>query len=260
MSEFPTIQQPELSLRDPVLRFQEAVGIGLPEYADMDRSKYDSYDPTQDTSDQGQLLYFYTEKGRERTDPRLIFIFRPKGFVLNYYNSLEPASPYTIRNVNNSLYGQEQRLWANDEAELAVEKAQIHMQGIDPNRSSFRDQLAEYFPGEDRFVTMGERMDAYQEYVSQAPSFKHQVQRQIVASISSTIWNTWKENPQKVQELVVERIKQNPSYKTFHGIEYPSNHVIDQIHAGTEMGHTVVMRELMMIESYERLLKDRRLL
>lgn len=224
----------------------------LPEYSQIDRAEYDAYAQEEDTNDRGQILYFYPSDERGRDVPQMLFIFRPTGFVLNYYNTPEPSHPSRIRNKGNSIYGRRQNKWQLEETEYALERARIHMEGIDYEDDEFRSQLAGW-SADDAFVTMGERLDALH------PGNTKKIKKPW-GKTKYTIWDVYDADPAKATELAVRNIEHGSEYVGLDGVSRPVEEVVREIREGTVTGQKAVLREMYKIESYERLLKDRRLL
>jgi hypothetical protein len=228
----------------------------LPEYSQIDRSEYDAYVRENDVNDRGQILFFYPSAERRKDAPQILFIFRPTGFVLNYYNTPEPSdpNPNRIRNRGNSLYGRRQNKWQLEETEYALERARIHMEGIDYMTDEFRSQLAGWNADKDVFVTMGERLDALN------PQNKKGKRKSPWEKTAYTIWDVYEKEPNKATELAIRNIERGGEYVGLDGSARPIEEVVREIREGTVSGQKAVLREMYKIESYERLLKDRSLL
>lgn len=239
--------------------FDAKVKRVFPAYSDMNRAEFDSYEPAKDKTGRGRLLWFYTEQGHKEKDPKMVFIFKQDGFVVNYYNATEPINPYTLRNKDDSMFGPWEKRWQMDQVDLALEKAKIHMEGVQHTSEVFRSQLAEWSDEKQRFLTIGERLDERERYVTELKSFKKQQQRKWQVS-RKTIWDLLKTHPDKADALALKRISAMPIYLTFDGTQLSSEEIAQNIKEGTDLGQQIVLRELNKIEAYERLLKDHGLL
>lgn len=243
-----------------VFSVQNRIRTGLPQFTSIDRGEFDAYDRSKDTRDRGQVLTFFMDQERAAGSPSLMFIFRGPNFTLNYYNSPEPTTSYSHRHENNSLYGRRQKSWTIEELDYALERAQIHMQGIEIESGEFQNQLVGWHEKEQRFMTMQERLNLRDEYVKAEEPFKKRMRREWQLSILDTVWNIYDKTPERAKELAIARIMTNPTYTTFQGAQLPSEEVIKQIKENAASGEQAVLREMYKIESYERLLKDHNLL
>lgn len=221
-----------------------------------DRSEYDTYDPNKDENNRGRLLIFTGEQSDNSDGPKVMYIFKPSGFVINYYNSPEPEKPYTIRNVGNSLYGPKERRWREDEVDLALEKAKIHMDGIDHTSEEFLNQPVGWSDVEQRFLTMGEIMASWERYKNEPKSFKEK-NRRMQTTLHKSVFQLLEEAPEKAKELAIARISKDPTYTDFDGQTSPTKAIVEHITQDDAAGKKAVLREMNRIEAQQTLLRDR---
>ncbi len=249
------------SLENHVVRnVSELTQRVLPEYSRIDRSRYDSYDLSQDNYYKtGKILTLRTEQGATPSDPYMEFVFRLRegavAFNINYYNSSEPSHPYSIRNAGNAVFGPKDRMWKMDEVDFALQKAQIHMRGVDLNDPDFRNHPAGWFEG--RPITFGERLDAKEQYSSARKASEKQAIQPFYDAAMVEVWDYVEHTPEVATNIAVVSVAQHPTY-TFEGKEYTTEEIADQIQQGSELGKQVMLKELYHIEAYERLLYDHR--
>lgn len=233
------------------------------QYPVINREWFDNYDPGADTTDRGKILMFLDKDIPTPEDfdkaQSLLFIYRPQGFVINYYNSPEPqdVSPQAkiVRNKNNSLYGPLQHRWTNEELDYALQKAHIHMTGIDIHDPHILQQAAGWHDGKP--ITLGQRMQLYEDY-KMAGKKKPQHLKNILTSTKSVFAFT-SQNPEAAQALALSRITQDP-YILPSGQMYSQESAIAHIQQQTSLGQEIVSGELYRVEAVESLLKNHGLL
>lgn len=130
------------------------------------------------------------------------------------------------------------------------------MQGLNPDDPSFREQYAGWSEHDQRFVTFGQMLSHQEEY--KAASRKHKsTMRRPWNNLSYSVFDLLKseETQPRAQELVVQRVLQNPQYTALNGYTYSSKQIANHIHQGTEIGRITQERELHRVKACEDLLK-----
>lgn len=259
MDETPEIGK-EIEDEAVVHNFQLEVARVFPQYSEVDRTGFDAYEKVKDVNGRGKILRFDTSETRSETSPNIRFIFRESGFVVNYKNSPEPDSPFTHRNKDDSIYGPNEQRWKLDEIDLALEAAKIHMEGVDTFSPQFRDQPVRWSEEEQRFVTMGERLDDYKNFQAKTTSFKKQVAEEWERKAHyQTVWNLLAADPVKAQELAALRISKEQKYAV-RGIEYSPVEMEEHMSAGDPVWVRAVIQELNRIDAQEFLFRIRNML
>lgn len=238
-----------------ITEIEAKVRMTFPFLSNTDRSEYDSYDPAMDTLSVGQLLRFSGERSDPK-NPTATFIFRPNGFVINYSNAPESETPNIIRNTGNSIYGPMERRWREDEVDLALEKAKIHMDGIDHTSEEFLNQPVGWSDVEQRFLTMGEIMASWERYKNEPKSFKEKTRR-MQTTLHKSVFQLLEEAPEKAKELAIARISKDPTYTDFDGQTSPTKAIVEHITQDDAIGKKAVLREMNRIEVQQTLLRDR---
>lgn len=121
----------------------EQMRVHFPEFPDMDRGEYDAYNPEEDKLERGQILKFFSEKGRMTENPQVWFIYLDKkgGFVITYYNTSPlkdaPNSGYN----GDSVAGPQDERWKDSQIDLALMKARIRYEGIDTSDQKLLERV-----------------------------------------------------------------------------------------------------------------------
>lgn len=271
------VNNPENLEREAFIHNLEAgVRRVFPEFSVMDRKEHDTYDPANDPNERGPIIKFYTQRGQGPEDPILYVVPWPKGYGVTTANWPNPPEIRPIQNPNSDsvhghIVGMTQTMWQPGDIDLALEKTKIRYEGIDPNSEEFLNQLAGWSEEEQRFLTMRDRMARSKEYMSKLRKKQNELKKQkgkkygTVANAQRElspefVWDLYERNPDKARELVLQRIAAAGNYQTSDGRIVSSAAVCEEIRQGTVTGRKELERELNVIESYESLLWDERLL
>lgn len=241
---------PNVESAAQLFEIQKYIRRHLPQFTQSNSDEFLTYNPSEDKLGRGQILWFYTENGREKTDPSLAFIFRPTGFVVNYYNSPDPEGAPRLRNKNNSLYGPFEKRFKPDELPFAIEKTLIHMNGFVKGDPEVMGQFVD-IDGETgdplTLTQVIERRQKELEGKSMAEQFSH----------LPPLDNAWALPTDQQSELAIRRISSKEHYTTFEGITRQTSDVIGEIKNGDE---GPVLRELHLISAYTTLMRDQGIL
>lgn len=240
----------------------EQVLKAFPEYEEADLSVYDSrrLEDQSAWDSHGKNLIFFAkpqtgtvEYVATRPAPKIEVIFRPEGFAINYSNSSEPAQPYSIRNPSNSVFGPKERSWTTASLDFALEKAKIHMQGVDLQDPAFRNQPAGWFEGAS--LTFGDRLDAAEKYKATKKDSEKLQQQSLHDAAMVEVWDYVEHTPEVARNIATLSAGKHQTYM-LAGKEYPVAEIVEEIQEGTELGQDAMLQELYKIEAYEQLLYD----
>lgn len=238
-------------MEDLASQVERKVVTVFPDYSIVDREEFDATQLTESNMARGKILKFYTEVGQTEQDPRIWFIYRTTGLHLNYYDA-KPTNPKPVRNVSDSLYGKLEDNWDPEKFQLALDKAKIHMYGVDPADPAFRSLPVTW--DNDRFVTMGEKLDESDFLINGKKSAERDRRRKQFKAMKN-VWSLSEENPEKAKELAILRISAKDTYEDLDGAFHSSAEIVEAIESGI-WGMSYVIREMNIIESEESLLGD----
>lgn len=232
------VEKQEGSSAEILALVKESAGIMFPQFTDFDPSEFENYDEAADVNKRGKVVSLYTEEGRAEESPRIQFIFRTDNtFVLNFYNSSEPNTPYTHRNITDSSYAPGERRWRADEAMLALGKIKIKTEGIDINDPKFLGQYVGWNEAEERFITMKEIID------QSANAKKLKKKLRIIDALT----------PEKAALLASERIRQSDTGE----LSVFATQSVDHINLKDDIGNNLISIELNKIDAQLCLLGDK---
>jgi hypothetical protein len=234
----------------------------FPDYSVVDRSEFDGYVRVEDPGNRGRIIKFHTSEGTENGKPAIWFVFHDEVFDNISLYDLKPATDAPIWGPIAQAYGPiwgrgGSRTWRNEAMDLAIDKAKIFTEGVDPQDPAFRVQLAGW-DTEGNFITMGYKVDQQVQYKGMKSS---PAKKGLLADMKrvNKVWNLFESDPDRAKELVMRRIEISPAY-VIGGREYPQDLIGQFIRTDAPLGAVAVMQELNRIDSITELLKNHGLL
>ena len=233
----------------------------FPEYPHIDKRRYDDYDPEdKEKVDRGQLLSFSRSENPGTEDEQILFVIRPSGFNIVFYNTREPEQHYTKRLPGGNVRGPDDRNWYRDEIDFALETTRILINGIDHKNENFRNQPVIRFKNDEGLglVTLGNLIDFKEALEEEEMSTSHRPKGAIAEgprTPKNFIQLMYKNDPEGVRDLTIMRISQNETYTTFEGEQKPSKEIVKEIEEDTPQGRRLILREVYKIAAYGELLR-----